>query len=112
MAFATASSFVRCHMLHFPSALTGRRKNSGNSTRDIHVVSAWAGLAWEEITKIGIVDGIRPCAPVTREENTVMMNRLRKNLLQLIAGNSIVLGELEKRLQAIESECGFTKCPK
>lgn len=76
----------------------------GNTTRDIHVVSAWAGLAWEEMTKNGIVDGIRPGASVIREENTVMMNRLRKNLLQLIAGNSKVLGDLKKRLQAIESE--------
>ncbi|WP_433939100.1 hypothetical protein [Paenibacillus lautus] len=68
------------------------------------MVSAWAGLAWVEMTKIGIVDGTRPGAPVTREENTVMMNRLRKNLLQLFAGNSKVLGDLEKRLQAIESD--------
>lgn len=86
----------------------GLKKKEGepvsNPTRDINVVSPWAAAAWEEMTKNGYIDGSRPRASVTREENAVMINRLRKNLLQLIAGNREQLSNLEKRLQIIESE--------
>ncbi|AWP28695.1 glycoside hydrolase family 73 protein [Paenibacillus sp. Cedars] len=72
--------------------------------RDINVVSPWADPAWEEMKKNGYVDGSRPGAPVTREEQVVMMYRLRKNFLKLIGGNTDRIAELEKQLQAIESE--------
>lgn len=49
------------------------------------------------------VDGNRPGAPVTREEVVIMMNRMRKNFLTLIVGSNERVGEIEKRLQAIES---------
>lgn len=72
--------------------------------RDINVVSPWAAPAWGEMQKNGYVDGSRPGAPVTREEQVVMMYRLRKNFLKLIGGNTVRIAELEKQLQAIESE--------
>ncbi|WP_431785755.1 M15 family metallopeptidase [Paenibacillus lactis] len=71
--------------------------------RDIHSVSSWAAAAWEEMKKNGYVDGSRPGAAITREETAVIFNRMRKNFLQLIAGNSEHLADLEKRLQAIET---------
>lgn len=71
--------------------------------RDINVVSPWAAPAWGEMQKNGYVDGSRPGAPVTREEVAVIMNRLRKNFLALIAGSNERIGEVEKRLQDIES---------
>ncbi|WP_342576450.1 glycoside hydrolase family 73 protein [Paenibacillus sp. FSL M8-0142] len=72
--------------------------------RDINVVSPWAAAAWEEMKKNGYVDGSRPGAAITREETAVIFNRMRKNFLQLIAGNSEHLADLEKRLQKIETE--------
>lgn len=85
----------------------GLKQKEGKSvnipTRDVNVVSPWAAAAWEEMTKNGYVDGSRPGAPVTREENAVIMNRLRKNLLQLMYGNQQKLEDLEKRLRAIDA---------
>lgn len=78
-------------------------KPVSNPARDIHVVSPWAEAAWEEMKKNGYVDGSRPGAPITREETAIIFNRMRKNFLQLIAGDREKLADLEKRLQAIES---------
>lgn len=72
--------------------------------RDINVVSPWAAPAWGEMQKNGYVDGSRPGAAMTREEVAVVFNRLRKNILKLIGGNTARIAELEKQLQAIESE--------
>lgn len=72
--------------------------------RDIHVVSSWAAHAWEEMKKNGYVDGSRPGAQITREEAAVIFNRMRKNFLTLIAGSNERIGEVEKRLRAIEAE--------
>ncbi|MGG1878121.1 N-acetylmuramoyl-L-alanine amidase [Paenibacillus cisolokensis] len=99
-------ALIAGHVLGIAKYLGLKKKEEkpvSNLNRDIHVVSSWAASAWEEMTKNGYVDGSRPGAPVTREENAVMMNRLRKNLLQLIAGNREQLAEMEKRLQAIEA---------
>ncbi|GAB6931566.1 hypothetical protein JCM10914A_55630 [Paenibacillus sp. JCM 10914] len=72
--------------------------------RDINVVSPWAASTWEEMTKNGYFDGTMPGAPITREQAAVSMNRLRKNFLKLIGGNTARIVELEKQLQAIEAE--------
>lgn len=70
--------------------------------RDINQVSTWAAAAWEEATANGYFDGNRPGAPVTREELAIVVNRMRKNFLALIAGNTERIAELERQLQQIE----------
>lgn len=72
--------------------------------RDVSVVSPWAASTWEEMTKNGYFDGTMPGAPITREQAAVSLNRLRKNFLKLIGGNTARIVELEKQLQSIESE--------
>lgn len=72
--------------------------------RDINVVSAWAEASWEEVTANGYFDGKRPGETITREEAAVVMNRLRKNFLKLIAGVDGDIKELDERLQEIEGE--------
>lgn len=72
--------------------------------RDVSVVSPWAASTWEEMTKNGYFDGTMPGAPITREQAAVSLNRLRKNFIKLIGGNTTRIVELEKQLQAIESE--------
>lgn len=52
--------------------------------RDINVVSDWAKDDWEEATRNGYFDGTRPGAPLTREEAAIVINRLRRNLLDLM----------------------------
>ena len=52
--------------------------------RDINVVSDWAKKDWEEAVANGYFDGTRPGAPLTREEAAVVVNRLRRNLIDLI----------------------------
>ncbi|MDR9857829.1 glycoside hydrolase family 25 protein [Paenibacillus sp. VCA1] len=85
------------------------KKQSGKdgekmSERDINKVSAWAAEAWDTMTKNGYVDGTRPGDTMTREEGAVILNRLRTNLLQLIAGNTGRIAELERQLEQIEKE--------
>lgn len=72
--------------------------------RDINKVSAWAETTWKEAQDNGYFDGTRPGAPITREEAAAVMNRMRKNFLKLIGGNSDKIAELEKRLIKIEKE--------
>jgi lysozyme len=72
--------------------------------RDINQVSDWAAVAWDTMTKNGYVDGTRPGDTMTREEGAVIFNRLRTNLLKLIAGNTQDIKDLEGRLQVIEKE--------
>ncbi|RAW13588.1 N-acetylmuramoyl-L-alanine amidase [Paenibacillus taichungensis] len=74
------------------------------TTRDINVPSKWATETWEEMTKNGYYDGTRPGAMITREESAIVMNRLRKNILKLIAGVDGDIKELDERLQEIEGE--------
>lgn len=72
--------------------------------RDINVVSPWAATTWEEMTKNGYFDGTMPGASITREQAAISLNRLRKNILKLIGGNTARIVELEKQLEDIESE--------
>ncbi|WP_053178034.1 peptidoglycan recognition protein family protein [Peribacillus loiseleuriae] len=53
--------------------------------RDIDKVSDWAKKDWEEAIANGYFDGTRPGSPFTREEAAIVINRLRKNLLELIS---------------------------
>ncbi|WP_175495205.1 hypothetical protein [Paenibacillus sp. cl141a] len=55
------------------------------------------------MTKNGYLDGTLPGLLITREQAAVS-NRLRKNILKLIGGNTGRIVELEKQLQAIEAE--------
>ena len=55
--------------------------------RDINIVSDWAADDWEEARVNGYFDGSRPGAPITREEAAIVVNRLRKNILELIEHN-------------------------
>lgn len=72
--------------------------------RDINVPSKWAEAAWAEVTANGYFDGTRPGAPITREETAIVINRLRKNFLKLIAGINSNVSDLDERLKKIESE--------
>lgn len=85
--------------------LTMKKKEDKPVTlRDINVVSAWAEASWEEVTANGYFDGKRPGETITREEAAVVMNRLRKNFLKLIADVDGDIKELDERLQEIEGE--------
>lgn len=46
--------------------------------RDINTVSPWAASAWEAATKLGYFDGMRPGAPITREEMAIVIMRMEK----------------------------------
>ncbi|PYE49871.1 lysozyme [Paenibacillus barcinonensis] len=72
--------------------------------RDINVPSKWAEAAWAEVTANGYFDGTRPGATITREESAIVMNRLRKNFLKLIAGINGNLADMDERLKKIEEE--------
>lgn len=71
--------------------------------RDINVPSKWAETAWAEVTANGYFDGTRPGAQITREETAVVINRLRKNFLALIATTNGNVTDLDERLRKIES---------
>ncbi|MDN8590800.1 glycoside hydrolase family 25 protein [Paenibacillus sp. 11B] len=71
--------------------------------RDINVPSKWAEAAWAEVTANGYFDGTRPGAQITREETAVVINRLRKNILALIATTNGNVTDLDKRLKQIEA---------
>ncbi|MED5019345.1 DUF1906 domain-containing protein [Paenibacillus chibensis] len=70
--------------------------------RDINQVSPWAEKDWQEAKDNGYLDGSRPGANLTREEYSITLNRLRRNFLALIAGNTERIAELEHRLKEIE----------
>lgn len=72
--------------------------------RDINVVSPWAAETWAEVTANGYYDGTRPGAVITREESAIVTNRLRKNILKLIAGINGNVSDLYDRLKMIEAE--------
>ncbi|SLJ92642.1 MULTISPECIES: glycoside hydrolase family 25 protein [unclassified Paenibacillus] len=73
------------------------------TTRDINVPSKWAEAAWAEVTANGYFDGTRPGAQITREESAVVINRLRKNFLALIAGTNGDVKAMDLRLKKIEA---------
>ncbi|WP_069188320.1 lysozyme [Paenibacillus sp. GM2] len=52
--------------------------------RDINKVSPWAAAAWDEATANGYFDGTRPGAPITREEAAIVINRVVKNIKEVI----------------------------
>lgn len=74
------------------------------SQRDINLPSKWAEAAWAEVTANGYFDGTRPGAMITREEAAIVINRLRKNLLALIATTNGNVSDLDDRLKKIEAE--------
>jgi hypothetical protein len=74
------------------------------TARDINVVSPWAAATWEEVTANGYYDGSRPGALITREESAITMNRLRKNILKLVAGMNGNVKDLDERLKEIEQK--------
>ncbi|NUU74040.1 GH25 family lysozyme [Paenibacillus xylanilyticus] len=74
------------------------------TVRDINLVSAWAEASWKEAQANGYFDGSRPGAPITREESAIVINRLRRNFLALIAGVNGDVKDLDERLQKIEAE--------
>ncbi|NWL89549.1 1,4-beta-N-acetylmuramidase [Paenibacillus sp. 79R4] len=73
------------------------------SERDVNQVSPWAADDWAEAKANGYFDGKRPGAVITREETSIVINRLRNNFLKLIAGNTTRITELERQLQKIEA---------
>ncbi|SEO10627.1 glycoside hydrolase family 25 protein [Paenibacillus sp. OK076] len=72
--------------------------------RDINVPSKWAEAAWAEVTANGYFDGTRPGATITREESAVVINRLRRNFLALIAGVNGDVKNLDERSKKIDIE--------
>lgn len=84
--------------------LTIREEIPVKQERDINVPSKWAVDSWGEMTENGYYDGTRPGATITREESAVVMNRLRKNILALLAGTNGDIRDLDERLKKIEAE--------
>ncbi|MDQ0090196.1 lysozyme [Paenibacillus anaericanus] len=73
-----------------------------NLQRDINVVSTWAADDWIEAKANGYFDGKRPGAPITREETAIIVNKMRRNFLQLITGNTVKIDQLNQRLLDIK----------
>lgn len=71
--------------------------------KDASKVSTWAAKDWEEAQKNGYFDGKNPGAEMTREQTAIVVNRLRRNFLRLIAGNTARIDELERQLVKIEN---------
>ncbi|MDM5278784.1 glycoside hydrolase family 25 protein [Paenibacillus silvae] len=71
--------------------------------RDINVPSKWAEPSWKEAQTNGYFDGTRPGAEITREETAIVINRLRRNFLSLIAGVNGDVKGLDERLKQIEA---------
>jgi len=80
------------------------KEDKSVSQRDINVASSWAEASWKEAQANGYFDGNRPGAPITREETAIVINRLRKNFLKLIAGINGNVADLDERLKKIEVE--------
>lgn len=84
-------AIVNGHVTGIAKYLGLKRKESAGQidepVRDINVVSHWAAAAWNEAVANGYLDGTRPGAPISREEMAVLLNRLQKNLSELIAAN-------------------------
>ncbi|MFJ5621972.1 N-acetylmuramoyl-L-alanine amidase [Peribacillus loiseleuriae] len=57
--------------------VTANKEDPKVAEHDISKVSDW-----EKATLNGYLDGTRPGAPITREEIAVVINRLRRNLLE------------------------------
>ncbi|MED1863207.1 N-acetylmuramoyl-L-alanine amidase [Fictibacillus nanhaiensis] len=70
--------------------------------RDINVVSSWAKKEWDEAKLNGYFDGTRPGDNITREETAVVMNRVRRNLKDVMAELDERLVKLEKMIQEIK----------
>lgn len=85
--------------------LAGGKEEEGKTVaeRDVNKVSDWAAAAWEEMKANGYFDGSRPGAAITREETAVVLNRFRSNFLELFAGNTDRITELEGHLKEIEA---------
>ncbi|MFE8696468.1 N-acetylmuramoyl-L-alanine amidase [Cytobacillus sp. FJAT-53684] len=71
---------------------------------DMNKVSSWAEKDWKEASENGYFDGTRPGAPITREETAIVINRLRRNFIELIGKNSAEMIKIEERLAAIENK--------
>ncbi|MBE7897245.1 lysozyme [Paenibacillus polymyxa] len=93
-------------LFNTPSDSTEDKKEDKpvSQERDINVPSKWAATAWAEVTANGYFDGTHPEAQITREESAIVINRLRKNFLALIAGVNGNVTDLDERLKQIESE--------
>ena len=78
-----------------PVATVAKTMEAARVKRDINVVSDWAKKDWEEARMNGYFDGSRPGAPITREEAAIVVNRLRKNILELIEQNKKNIEDLQ-----------------
>lgn len=103
IAKATAEGIVEAFGLQAVPEMPAKNQKAVESVRDIHKVSSWARENWNIATANGYFDGSRPGASLTREEGAVVLNRLRQNVLKLIADNAAQLKELERRLVMIEA---------
>ncbi|MET3505649.1 peptidoglycan-binding protein [Halalkalibacter oceani] len=66
--------------------------------------SKWASEMWEELRINGYFDGKRPKGLITREESGQVINRLRKNLLNLIVNNQKELANQSETLESLEAK--------
>ncbi len=74
----------------------------GTSVSNSNEPSAWAKDTWKEATENGYFDGTRPQDNITREEVAAVVNRLRKNILDLIKKQNAKIEELEDRIKELE----------
>jgi N-acetylmuramoyl-L-alanine amidase len=69
--------------------------------RDINVVSEEAKKDWEEAKANGYFDGTRPGAEMTREEASIVVNRLRHNFKKLFTNVDQRISNLEKLIEEL-----------
>lgn len=91
------------YLIDYYTAIEPGKENPVAQERDIHVVSPWAEKDWKEAQANGYFDGSRPGAPMSREEAAIVINRLRRNFLTLIAEVGGNVKELDERLKRIEN---------
>ncbi|SDO78661.1 N-acetylmuramoyl-L-alanine amidase [Halobacillus aidingensis] len=82
------------------AAVANKEEEETEVVRDINKVSEWAKENWEEATENGYFDGKRPGAEITREETSIVVNRLRNNFLELIKKNEEEIQRLHETLEA------------
>lgn len=82
---------------------SGTKEEPKVEQRDVSKVSAWAEKDWAEAVANGYFDGKNPGAEMTREQTAIVINRLRRNFLKLIAGNTARIEEIERQLVNIEN---------
>ncbi|MDH5160321.1 N-acetylmuramoyl-L-alanine amidase [Heyndrickxia oleronia] len=93
-------------------ALKKQLEKKVDKQEDIETVDKWAEKDWKEAKENGYYDGSRPKDFLRREEDAIVVNRVRRNFLKLIGGNTEEIKKLEAKLKDIEKESEITQSNK